>query len=49
MWSPITYESIILHKKLHNEFTKSLSLTKGEKEGKEVSGVLAKIIKMVDN
>jgi hypothetical protein len=36
-------------KKLHNEFTKSLSLTKGEKEGKEVSGVLAKIIKMVDN
>ena len=36
-------------KKLHNEFTKSLSLTKGENEGKEVSGVLAKIIKMVDN
>lgn len=36
-------------KKLNNDFTKSLSLTRGEKDGKEVSAILSKIIKMVDN
>ena len=33
----------------YNDFTEGLTLTKGESEGKEVSGVLMKIIKMVKN
>lgn len=33
----------------YNDFTEGLTLTKGESEGKEVSGVLMKIIKMVEN
>ena len=33
----------------YNDFTEGLTLTKGESEGKEVSGVLMKIIKMVQN
>uniref|UniRef100_A0A6C0J9F0 Helicase C-terminal domain-containing protein n=1 Tax=viral metagenome TaxID=1070528 RepID=A0A6C0J9F0_9ZZZZ len=33
----------------YNDFTEGLTLTQGEKDGKEVSGVLMKIIQMVEN
>lgn len=33
----------------YNDFTEGLTLTKGESEGKEVSGILMKIIRMVEN
>ena len=33
----------------YNDFKEGLKLTKSESEGKEVSGILMKIIKMVDN